>query len=979
MAKTFHVHVARMFGHRVTKCRCRACRDSCARVTASADSGTIRFDVRRARNVDVERLRHDIENALDAFGLRPPVRSRPIVDAVESGRNQAPRAPAAAALAQASNRAISAASGVETYHDGRANVLLAKIGASSKGLGAREAAARFKRDGPNAIQDITARSALQILTAQFNSLPVALLAGSGLLALTTGARADAAAIAAVLAVNSGIGYVTERHAEQTVSALRKVAPGVARVIRDGHSIAIPTREVVVGDLLALRPGDRVPADARLLSSNRLSANEAPLTGESLPVHKQPSDGLAAATPLGERTNMLHMGTAISGGSGTAVVVATAERTALGAIRALAQKADSPRTRMQEELDGLGKLLGLGAAGLCIGVVMLGLLRGRAALPLVRTAVSLGVAAIPEGLPTVATSLIASGIRTLRKRNVYARRLDAIENLGAVDVVGFDKTGTLTENRMRVASLVSGTRHVRVGGDGKAIALPGDCALVCALCNELERTKNNEWRGSSTEIALVDLAVASGVDVRKLRVKYPRLEIKERSLHHPYMVTLHAAGHDQSVLAMKGRPPEVLERCTNWFDGTRIVPLTTTARRSLLRTNDTLSERGERVLALAIKRQPGHKPGTTGDMTWLALVGLSDPVRPGIRESIARFRKAGIRPLILTGDQIGTAGAIAGEIGLSQNEVADGGTLPENARALEGVAERVSAFGRSSPAMKLHIIEALQAKGHVVAMTGDGINDGPALKAADVGVAMGKSGTDFAQAMSDLVLQDDHPEGLLAAIAEGRTSYLNVKKAVGYLVATNVSELALVTLAVAAGLPDPLDPLALLWTNLITDVTPAIALGLEPPEPDILERPPFRRIKGLLDVHDWKRVAIDGGLITAAGASAYLYALARYGPSPRARTIAFMSLTTAQLLYALSARSETPLNIFGPARLRRNPWLTGTVTVSLAAQAATVLFPPLRRLLRTSPLGLLDFAIIGAFAAAPSLMREYMKRATFASR
>jgi Ca2+-transporting ATPase len=440
-----------------------------------------------------------------------------------------------------------------------------------------------------------------------------------------------------------------------------------------------------------------------------------------------------------------------------------------------------------------------------------------------------------------------------------------------------------------------------------------------------------------------------------------------------MVTLHAATRGEPIVVMKGRPAEVLERCRFWFDGQSVVPLTGTQRKRLLKENDALAALGRRVLALAIKRQKGRKLGTTGGLTWLGLVGLSDPLRPGIAESIARFRAAGIRTIMLTGDQLGTAQAVAREIGLNgEQHVTDAGTLPEDARKLGEVVEQSTGFARSSPAMKLQIIRALQSKGHVVAMTGDGINDGPALKTADVGVAMGASGTDFAQAMSDLVLQDDHPDGLLAAIAEGRTSYLNVKKAVRYLVSTNISELGLMGLSVVAGLPDPLDPLALLWTNLITDVSPAIALGLEPPEPDILQRPPFPRTSGLLTARDWKTVAIDGGMMTAASMAAFLYGLARYGPSPRARTIAFMSLTSSQLLYALSARSETPLSPFG-RRLRRNPWLTGTVVVSLAAQAATVLFPPLRGLLRTTPIGLADVAVIAACASAPTLGREMLKR------
>jgi Ca2+-transporting ATPase len=847
------------------------------------------------------------------------------------------------------------------------------VGGAAEGLAGGEAARRLARDGPNRISDIAGRSDGEILAGQFKSVPVAMLAGSGAVALASRAVADAAAIGAVLAANAGIGFFTERKAEQTVTSLRKLTPGEARVLRDGEESVVSTHEVVVGDVLVLKPGMAVAADARVIEAYRLSTNEAPLTGESRQVRKQPADSLPAGAAVGERHNMVFMGTVVSGGMGKAVVVATGERTMLGGIRRLAQGAEQPYTRLQTELDGLGRNLAIGATALCAGVFGIGLLRGRAVGPLLRTAVSLGVAAIPEGLPTVATSLLASGIRSLQKRNVFARKLDAVENLGAVDVVCFDKTGTLTENRMRVESLVIGQKQLRLDKDA-SVALPEDWLLVAALNNDLEPNDAGGLTGSATEMALVDFASEKGADVAAMRRRHRRLAVKHRSEHHPYMVTLHGPAQGGLLLTVKGRPQEVLARCTRWHDGNRVVALSPARRRQLLARNDELAAAGHRVLALAVRRHADRQLGKTRELTWLGLVGLADPVRAGIAESIARFRAAGIRPVMLTGDQLGTAQSVARRIGLDgEQAIADAGALPEEPGRLGDAVDRAAGFARTSPGMKLAIIKALQSRGHVVAMAGDGINDGPALKTADVGVAMGVSGTDFAHAMSDLVLQDDHPDGLLSAIAEGRTAYLNVKKAVRYLVATNVSELAATALCVAAGLPEPLDPLALLWTNIITDVSPAIALGLEPPEPDILERPPFPRAEGFLQRRDWQRVAVDGGMITAATLAVYLYGIARYGPGPRARTLAFMTMTSSQLLYALSARSDAPLSALGDSRLRANPWLVRTVAISLAAQAGTVLFPPLRALLRTTPIGLADAGVVLAAATAPTLAREAMKR------
>jgi Ca2+-transporting ATPase len=871
-----------------------------------------------------------------------------------------------------------AGSGADAAHSTPIEHLLSGLGGSrpldvERGLPATEAHARLSRDGPNEILDVTGRSTSEILLGQFKSVPVALLGGSAALALGTRAYADAGAIAAVLAANGTLGFVTERRAEETVSSLRKLGPRQTTVLRDGVAVTIDARAVVVGDVLVLKPGEPVAADARVVEAHRLATNEAALTGESLPVRKEPVAALAQDTPLGERRNMVFMGTVVSGGAGLAVVVATAERAALGRIRQLAQSAEAPRTQLQQELDTLGKRLAIGAATLCVGVFALGALRGRPLLPLLRTAVSLGVAAIPEGLPTVATSLLAAGVRSLQELQIYARRLDAIENLGAVDTVCFDKTGTLTQNRMSVASLTVGDELIVLDDQRPPPPLHEAWLRVAVLCNSVEHANGESagpWQGSSTEIALLEFAVAHGADAARLRRAHPALGVRHRSEHHPYMVTLHESAERGLLIAVKGRPDEVLARSDTWFDGRRTQALKPTQRRRLLQLNDAMSARGDRVLALAFREHPDHSFGETAGLCWLGLVGLADPLRPDLPQMVVRFREAGIRPLMITGDQLGTAQAVATRIGLDHDrKVVDAAQLPESVALIADAAEQASGFARTSPAMKLEIVRALQQRGHVVAMTGDGINDGPALKTADVGVAMGVTGTDFAHAMSDLVLRDDHPAAMLQAVEQGRTAFVNIKKSVRYLVATNLSELAATTIAVAAGLPEPFDPLALLWTNIATDIWPAIALGLEPAEPGILQRPPVSLRGGLLNRSEWGAVATDAGAMTLASLASFGYGLARYGAGPQARTLAFMTLTSSQLLYALAMRSPRPLRIGG---LQPNPMLGRAVGWTLAAQAGTVLLPFARRILRTAPIGPIDIVVVAATAALPLLTRELLK-------
>ncbi|MBK8070255.1 MAG: cation-transporting P-type ATPase [Rhodanobacteraceae bacterium] len=857
-------------------------------------------------------------------------------------------------------------------HAGSAGACLKRHGSHPNGIGSAEAKRRLVACGANRLADQPARSDAELLRAQFASLPIALLVGAGAISAASRAWLDAGAIAGVVGVNATIGFMTERSAERTIESLRQLAPATSKVLRDGKPRTIPAEQVVVGDVLVLSPGERIAADARVIEAHRLGTNEATLTGESMPVRKMPRDDLPPDWPLAERANMVHMGTIVSGGSGLALVVATGERTEIGRIRALAGHARAPRTKLQVDLDRLGTQLGLAAGLACGGILLLGLARGRGLVPMLRSAVSLGVAAIPEGLPTVATSLLATGIRRMRRDGVYARELGAIENLGAVDVVCLDKTGTLTQNRMSVAAIVGASRNWLPREDGSwqgLEALPRDFLDVLTLCNEAEADAGLR-QGSATELALLDLAAAAGIGVAALRRDRPRRALKQRSEHHPYMVSLHCEGRSRYFLAVKGRPQEVLERASHWHDGVRQIPLDTRARRRLLAANARLAAQGLRVLAVACKRQTSVRMAATDGLTWLGLVGLSDPLRPGVAATLNAFRAAGIRPVMITGDQLGTSAAVANAIGLvPPGRLADAGRLPEDAAALGDVAESASAFARATPAMKLALVRALQARGHVVAMTGDGINDGPALKAADVGVAMGSAGTDFAHAMSDVVLRGDAPEDLLLAVGEGRTAYLNVRKAVSYLLATNLSELLTVAATTAVGLPEPFDPLHLLWTNLATDISPAIALGLEPAEPDILQRKPFARDAALIGGPDWPLLASDAGRITLATLAVFGFALARHGDGPRARTPAFMTLTLAQLIHAFSARSEAPITA---ATLVHNRTLVVTILATILAQLATAL-PPLRSLLRTAMPAPGDWLAILAASAAPTLWREARKR------
>ena len=860
-----------------------------------------------------------------------------------------------------------------------------------RGLSSAEAKARLAHHGPNRLPSPEPRSGLAILADQVTSLPVALLAGAAVLSAASGAMFDALVIVGVVALNAIIGYVTESRVERILTSLQQLTSPVVPVRRDGKESLVPASSLVPGDIMVLRAGHDVHADGRIIDVLApLTVSESALTGESFPVRKVVGSIHPEDTPVADRDNVVFAGTVVSEGSGLALVTATGRRTELGRIRALIAETEAPVTPLESNLAVLGQnLVGLtlGLSALTLG---LGLLRGAGLLQMVRTSISLAVAAVPEGLPTVATTTLALGMHRMLRRNVLVRRLEVIESLGAATVICVDKTGTLTENRMTVLGwALNGSpftsveevaaRRAAAGGSLEAGVDPrlARAVLVGVLCNEAElHPVNGGWmlEGSPTEGALLEAARTLGLDYREVRNARPTRERRDRCEGQNWMATVHDAGAGRTLVAVKGAPEEVIRLCDAQLgpDG-EPRPMTPEARRTALTANARMAGDAMRVLGLAYgDRETGMRPDYDR-LVWIGLVGMADPVRPGVREAIAACRRAGIRIVMVTGDQSPTAIAVGRALGLvsdGQIRVLEATALAQVDReALQGLAREVDIFARVSPVHKYEIVRALQASGHVVAMTGDGVNDGPALRAADIGVAMGARGTELARDLGDVILLDDDFGSMVGAIEHGRAIHTNVRKALRFLLSTNLSEILVTMAAMAAGVAAPLTAVQLLWINLLSDVLPALALAVEPAEPGVMDTPPRDATEPILSRPALLRIGADAGLIAAASLGAYGVALARHGAGPVASTVAFSTLTGAQLFHALSCRSDRRS---GVADLRQSPFTLGAVGGTLALQAAAVALPPLRRLLGTAPLGVLDWLVVAGGALLPLGVREIEK-------
>ena len=842
----------------------------------------------------------------------------------------------------------------------------------AEGLRSADAAGRLAIYGANAIARTPMRSAAAILLGQFNSLPVLMLAGSAAISAATGGIADAIVISAVVILNAAIGAATEFQAEKTISSLMNLGEPIATVVRDGEVREVAGEELVPGDILVLRRGVNVPADARVLEAEDLTVDESALTGESMAVEKTAALLPREEAPLAERFNMIYRGTVITGGSGLAVVVATGGRTQIGRIQALIASSEQPRTPLEAQVRALGGQLVWLTAGIAAAALCIGLLRGYSLAEMVRNAIALAVAAVPEGLPVVATVALAGGVGALARHGVLVRRLEAVETLGTVEVLCFDKTGTLTLNQMSVVAAYAGMKHYEVSGgtfssDRRPVHLSQNPEILklleaCSLCSEAElETANGSTavNGSATEAALVRMALNSGIDVAALRARYPLLRMSYRTETQNYMTTVHQAGPGRELVAVKGSPIEVLALSRSYAKGGQILPLADSERRQIQAENDRMAGTALRVLGVAMQT-----PEDSG-LVWLGLAGIADPPRQGLRELLSDFHRAGIRPVMVTGDQRATARAIGRAVALNNGdrlEVLDWNDVEGESPAV--IAERVSRahiFARVSPAEKLQIVRAFQQGHRVVAMTGDGINDGPALKAADVGVALGQSGARVAREVADVLLTEDNIHALVPAIAEGRRVHANLRKSIHYIAATNMGEVLLVLGSLAAGLGQPLNARQLLWINLITDVFPELALALAPAEPGLMERGPADPRAAVIGAPEMRRLWMQSAVMTSAALGGYVYGLARYGGGPRASAMAFLTLTAAQLLHALPPRAAAP-----------DKYLSMSVLAGFGALALSQF--GFAGLLGTARIGLPDVFVCALASLASFLVNAWIGRA-----
>ncbi|MCM3903911.1 MAG: cation-transporting P-type ATPase [Pyrinomonadaceae bacterium] len=853
------------------------------------------------------------------------------------------------------------------------------------GLSTLEVSARRARCGANTIQSVRPRSAWRVLIDQFASIVIALLAAAAAVSWATGDVIEAIAILVVLVINALVGFATEWQAGRALDALRRQTRTIARVRREGFETTVDAEDLVPGDIIVLNAGDRVPADARLVEAARLQTEESALTGESTSVDKA-VEPVAFDALLAERRSMLYLGTAIAAGRAVAIVVATATHTELGRVGRLVATSVKERSPLEIHLTQLGHRLVYVVLAIAAVVMVAGWLRGDGLWMMVEVGISLAVAAVPEGLPAVTTLILALGVLRMARQRAIMSRLTAVETLGSTTVICADKTGTLTENRMTVREYyLSDGRTIEVEGNECSAArdeLLERALRIGVLCNEAvfrtDGEKETVTIGDPTETALLVIADALVLDVSHERAMHPKLAEQPFQASTKRMTTLHRRIDGQHFAALKGAPAVVLGACSTYAsEADSALPLDVEARERFTLANERMADRALRVLALAVKHldkeagQPSDEDLESG-YTFVGLVGMIDPPRPGVADAIRLARIAGIRTVMLTGDQLNTGRAIARELGLGAGEphaIHARDLLGADQSQLAELARTTDVFARVSPEDKLRIVEALQQAGEVVAVTGDGVNDAPALKRANIGIAMGQRGTDVAKEAADVVLADDNFATILRAVEGGRTIYANIKKFVHMMFSHNLGEVLMIFTAIAVGLPLPLLPLQILWMNLVTDVFPALALAVEPASQDLMKQPPRDPNTRLLSRRFMVLIGWQAGMLAALALGAYAWALETYGPGAHSRTVALFAIIAAQLGHVFNCRSRTRSAFEG---LFRNPFIWVAAIIVISLQLLAVYVSPLARVLGTVHPSAIDWLIVGLCVVTPVVIVEMTK-------
>ena len=838
-----------------------------------------------------------------------------------------------------------------------------------QGLTQGEGARRLAGYGENKLEKAKPPGLFRQVLAQLRDPMILVLLAAALSFFAGGGQdwLDTAIILLIVVFNTVISVSQEDNARKALEALEKLAAPRARVLREGVERRLESTHLVPGDILLLEAGDYVPADGRILWAAGLQTDESAMTGESLPVHKRAGDGLPPDTPLAERKNMVIGGTVVTGGRAKVVVTATGMQTEMGKIAGLLLRQGQGETPLQRKMKEVSRVLSLVCVGVCAVMFGVGMLQHRDILDMFLTAVALAVAAIPEGLPAIVTIVLAVGVGRMARRNAIIKRLPAVETLGCASVICSDKTGTLTKNQMTVLEVWTPAPAHR------------DRALTLGtLCGDAQEGPGG-YIGDPTETAIAQAAAQAGLEKAALERDMPRRGEAPFDSVRKRMATCHALPNGEALVAVKGAPEAVLARCTHLLGAQGPRPLTDGDRRRIAQVGGDLAGQALRVLAVAQRLQPALPKSMAAEsleaeLTFVGLIGMMDPPRPEVRQAVDRCAGAGIRPVMITGDHKDTAVAIAKQLNIYRpgDKAIDGAGLdflPQE--TLEEEIEAFSVYARVTPEHKMRIVQAWQRRGHVVAMTGDGVNDAPALKAADIGCAMGKTGTDVAKGAADMILTDDNFATVVAAVEQGRGIYANIRKAIHYLLSCNIGEILTIFLATLLPVSQaPLSPVQLLWLNLVTDSLPALALGMEPVEKTAMTQPPRGKEEPLFSRAFSRRLAWQGALVGGITLLAYGLGFHLTGTFAVANTMAFATLTFSQLFHAFDVRSETtPLFRLG---VLSNKAMNKAFLAGAALQAAVLLAPPLQGAFSVVPLALEQWGMVLALALTPLVVCEIEK-------